>query len=139
MSQSKSQNGYMVVTLSKNGKRQQLAVHRLVALTWLQKEDSGRNQVNHKNGDRADNRIANLEWVTHSENSHHRYDVLNHRAKGARGEANSGSKLTEAKVREIWGCRAAGERHKTIAARFGITEKYCRAVCSRKRWGWLDA
>lgn len=125
--------------MSAKGIKGSVTVHKLVAEAFLGPRPTPAHQVNHKNGDRADNRIANLEWVTHSENSHHRYDVLNHRAKGARGEANSGSKLTEAKVREIWGCRAAGERHKTIAARFGITEKYCRAVCSRKRWGWLDA
>lgn len=45
-------------------------VHRLVASAWLT-QDSERKIVNHKNGIKSDNRVENLEWVTHSENTRH--------------------------------------------------------------------
>lgn len=61
------QTGYMQIGV---GHRKQVAVHRLVAATFI---PNPRNlpQVNHKNFDRTDNRVENLEWCTNGENSLH--------------------------------------------------------------------
>lgn len=45
-------------------------VHRLVAETWIPKESEDL-EVNHINGNRYDNRVENLEWITHQENIDH--------------------------------------------------------------------
>ena len=63
--------GYKVVTLSLDGKRTTKKVHRLVAESFLDRE-SCKDQVNHKNSNKLDNRLENLEWVTMSENIQHR-------------------------------------------------------------------
>lgn len=55
--------------------RKKLALHRMVAATFLA-PDPLRTFVNHKNGIRSDNRVENLEWVTHSENLRHAYREL---------------------------------------------------------------
>ena len=47
-------------------------VHRMVAETWIPNPNHYRD-VNHINGDKSDNRVENLEWVTHSENIRHAY------------------------------------------------------------------
>ena len=45
-------------------------VHRMVAQTWLDNPNHYE-EVNHINGDKDDNRVENLEWVTHSQNIRH--------------------------------------------------------------------
>ena len=64
--------GYEQVVLSKKGKTKHFYVHRLVAQVYLL-QDENRNCVNHKNGIKTDNRVFNLEWVTHSENKQHAF------------------------------------------------------------------
>lgn len=66
-----SRTGYMQVELS-GAKR---AVHRLVATAFLGDPPTGY-VVNHKNGDKEDNRVENLEWCTPSANVQHGFRVL---------------------------------------------------------------
>lgn len=72
ISQQDNGKGYLVVHLSKNGKPRWLLVHRLVAKAFL---DNPLNKpcVNHKDGNRSNNNVDNLEWVTYSENNLHSY------------------------------------------------------------------
>lgn len=65
-------NHYLSVHLSKNGKATRKNVHRLVAMAFVS-NPSNKLQVNHINGNRADNRAENLEWVTGSENIKHSF------------------------------------------------------------------
>jgi hypothetical protein len=65
---------YHRVTLSKNGKRRNFLVHRLVCEAFLGIPEGL--CVNHKNGNRLDNTLANLEAVTHKENERHKREVL---------------------------------------------------------------
>lgn len=77
-----------------NGKL--LAVHRAVAMAWLPNPEN-KDEVNHINGDKSDNRHENLEWVTREENLSHALNTGLIR----RGSNHQNSKLNEIQVSEI--------------------------------------
>ena len=60
-------HGYYRVALTKNGKTKCYFVHRLVAAAFLEKP-KGKDFINHKDFDRGNNNVSNLEWVTQKEN-----------------------------------------------------------------------
>lgn len=72
LSFSRNESGYMFVGLSDGKKRTSFSAHRLVAMLFL---DNPNNypEVNHKDGDKSNNTIDNLEWVSHSDNMKHNY------------------------------------------------------------------
>ena len=63
--------GYQMVSAGSGSNNKQY-VHRMVAETWLDNPDHCE-QVNHINGNKSDNRVENLEWVTPGENLRHAY------------------------------------------------------------------
>lgn len=71
---SNDKDGYLLVSISINKKRVTKRVHRLVAETYIDNPE-GKYEVNHINGDKKDNRIENLEWVTRQENMKHAIDT----------------------------------------------------------------
>lgn len=62
--------GYLSVSLKKDRKSKEYRVNRLVALTFLDNPEN-KPEVNHKDGNKKNNCITNLEWVTHKENMIH--------------------------------------------------------------------
>ena len=64
----KIHDGYYYITLAKNSKRETLAVHRIVAMAFLDKPN-GKNHIDHINTNRLDNRVENLKWCTRLENA----------------------------------------------------------------------
>ena len=72
---SKNHNGYLLVNLMVNGKRIGVAVHTLVARAFCEGYQEGLT-VNHKDGNKTNNKAENLEWVTSLENTHHAINIL---------------------------------------------------------------
>lgn len=58
----KEKNGYLRLNLLKYGKRKYFLVHRLVAQAFIPNNDDEKNEINHRNEIKSDNRASNLEW-----------------------------------------------------------------------------
>jgi hypothetical protein len=92
MAQSVDHKGYYKVGLRKDGKQKMWAVHRLVAFTFIENPEN-KPQVNHKDTNKKNNKVGNLEWATGAENMQHAHDsgVMNLRI---------GAKHPRAKLKE---------------------------------------
>ena len=65
-----STNGYVYVFLCNNGKYRNIRVHRLVAEAFIPNPNN-LPQINHKDGNKQNNKVDNLEWCTCQENIRH--------------------------------------------------------------------
>ena len=121
-------NGYHIYRLSYHPKERTVKIHRLVAEYFLGFSDL---TVNHKNGKKDDNRVANLEWLSNADNRAH----AQQNGLIPRGERVGNSKLSESDVLRI---RAAyltgGATHQQLADQFGIGRKAITKIINRQRW-----
>lgn len=69
-----AQNGYYRVTLASSGKKKQFYLHRLIAIHFMENPDN-LPQINHKDGNKLNNSLDNLEWCTVQENTIHAYKL----------------------------------------------------------------
>lgn len=113
-------------------------IHQLVAIAFLGPRPEGM-ETNHKDGDKLNNRVENLEWVTKKDNCLHRFHVLGKRNLPIlRGSDQPTSKLTDDEVLEIRRLADQGRLPQTeIAKRFGIDQAMVSLIKSRKRWAHL--
>lgn len=71
----KNKNGYLQFALNKNAKRKMVYVHIIIAETFIENPRE-LNTVNHKDGNKLNNNVDNLEWCSYSENNLHSYKIL---------------------------------------------------------------
>ena len=112
-------DGYRQVQLYESGVGHNHKVHRLVAEAFIGR-DPERDQVNHLNGDKEDNRVENLQWCTRSENTRHAYKDLSFRA-NITPAIKAHTKLDECKIRDIIRLRDEGLSVKEIANLYNVS------------------
>ena len=123
-------DGYLKVRLWDGVRYHNRFVHRLVAQVFVP-NPMNKPQVNHKDGNKKNNNIDNLEWVTQSENMRHCFDVLGHKAghwnKGRIGKDSNRSKIVlqiknGVVVAKFYGCM---EAQRKTGVHFGSISNAC--------------
>jgi hypothetical protein len=124
--------GYWRVAMLDRKGTMTVCVHRVIALNFFGNFDEPL-VVNHKNSNRADNRLANLEVITRSENSKHGCDFGN--IKPTRGALNGMAKLSAQTVLKIRALVASGLSHPEAGRRVGVKPATAYYVCN---YGWKN-
>jgi hypothetical protein len=112
---------YYSVTLSRNKYKERHNLHRLIALAFIP-NPINKPCVNHKDGNKLNNRVDNLEWVTYSENERHSFDclgkIITHSNETRRkiSEKSKGRDMTK-----LWQKSSANRRGKPAHNRVSIT------------------
>lgn len=122
-------NGYLTVDLFHNTVKERVAIHRMVAVAFIDNPEN-KEFVNHIDGNKQNNCVSNLEWVTPSENSIHA--VLT--GLSAKGEDKTLAKLTENDVLEIQAGFKAGTKDFELAAKYGVSSGVISSIRLGKTW-----
>ena len=121
---------YLYINLCKKGKYKKFKVHRLVAETFIPNLYN-KPQVNHKDGNKQNNCIDNLEWVTCSENHLHAFKTGLRNNKGVN---HSQHKLTENDVLTIHGLYLSEMKKIMIAKLYNVNRQNISNIINGKRW-----
>lgn len=119
--------GYMVINLKRDGKWKTHSVHRLVTDAFLGPCPEGMER-NHIDGNRANNRLDNLEFVTPSEN------ILGAVRRGHRGENRWNAVLTDDLVRTIRQMRGEGKTVSAICRELNLNQSAVAHVAAGRSW-----
>lgn len=131
---SKHPCGYLVVKLSRNNKTNGHLVHRLVAAAFIGKIPD-KCEINHKDGNKKNNHLANLEIVTRQENIDHAVRIGRINNKGSQ---NAQAKISEAKAKRIKTAYETGRGgYKSLGKRFGVSWGIVRAIATGRTWGHI--
>jgi hypothetical protein len=120
-------NGYLRIGLCEKGKSKHPRIHALVASAFLGPRPDG-HEINHIDHDRSNNRVENLEYVTHPRNMQHSIMA---------GRFNR-QKLMPDEVREIRQLISEGVMGIHIASRFGVAESQISRIKHGHRWSRLS-
>lgn len=114
--------GYLRCNLKDSGKRYDFSVHRLVALAFIPNPEN-KEQVNHINGIKTDNRVENLEWCTSSENNIHatKYRLVK-------------TKLSDVQVLEIFNSNLS---YRKLAENYGVSNSIIWRIKNKKSYKHL--
>lgn len=130
-------DGYSRTQLWVEGKPINCLIHCLVAEAFIGQRLPGM-EVNHKNLNRLDNVVTNLEYVTHSENNLHSYRNSKRKApEMPRGEAHHNAKLTTEQVMEIkktYQRRKIGFGITALARKFKVDHHTIRSIIIGETW-----
>jgi hypothetical protein len=121
-------DGYNEVHLSFKKKSKLIYVQRLVAVCFMGIKDKGY-EINHKDGNKSNNRLENLEYVTRKDNIIHA--IRN-------GLRNNCSKLTKEEALEIRRLMLLGRyKQQEVALMFKTTQSNVSRIVNRKHWKHL--
>ena len=124
-------DGYLKVTLSKDGTSKRFYVHRLVATQFIDNINN-LEQVNHIDGNKLNNNVTNLEWCTKEENQNHavRTNLMQH------GEDRPSAKLKESDVLEIYKLKGI-MKASDIANKYGVSKNTINCILRGSKWKYL--
>jgi len=129
----KNRGGYLAIQLWKSNHMKRPLVHTLVLRAFIGPPPDN-HETNHLDGDKTNNHITNLEYVTRSENNQHAYDL----GLRASGEDHYFAKLTADEVREMRRLHSeSGLGCRRLARRYGVSKSAVQLILNGTNWRHL--
>jgi hypothetical protein len=128
-----SNAGYFLVSVVKERRSYKKTIHRLIAKTFI-KNTKNDKEVNHKDGNKLNNILVNLEWISPKENIQHA--IKNGKFK-IQGEFANFAKLKEKDVYEIVDKLRHGVKYKIISKKYNISKTQIWRIKYKKNWKHL--
>lgn len=126
--------GYYQVTLYNKGRRKNYRIHRIVAEHFIPNVDN-KPEVNHIDGDKSNDSVPNLEWVSSRENIIHAFDTG---LRVSHGEHNNFHKLSNTDVLEVYDLAHSGLfKQSEIGAMYNVHKDTVSAIKRKKNWRHL--
>lgn len=129
LSLTRSKIGYLQVTLNSYHKKY---VHHLMAIQYLNHIPTKQLQVNHKDGNKINNKLSNLEIISPRQNTNHAIKIGTH--KDQKGENNYYAKLSNKQVKEIKYLIYFGYKVKYIAEYYSVSTSTIYLIAEGKTW-----
>lgn len=130
----KGKGGYIVYDLRGNGKRKMSYLHRILAKAFILNPNNSP-FINHKDGNKTNNDLNNLEWCTAQENMDHAIQTGLFKPKPLLGGEDSiASKLTWEKVRYIRSEISNGRTHLSLAKELGVSKGTIGFIHRKETW-----
>lgn len=127
----RNKRGYLEVNLYKNSKSTAKIIHRLAAKAFIS-NDFNKPQVNHIDGNKLNNKISNLEWMSNSENQLHAYSLGLQPSRA--GENNIKAKITNKNVTELKVLYNSGKTIIDISKMMNINVSIIRNIIYGRTW-----
>jgi len=127
----RNKRGYLEVNLYNNSKSTAKIIHRLVAKAFIS-NDFNKPQVNHIDGNKLNNEVSNLEWMSNSENQLHAYSLGLQPSRA--GENNVKAKITDKSVTELKVLYNSGKTIVDISNIMNINVSIIRNIIYGRTW-----
>lgn len=122
-------SGYLHASISVGGVARNILVHRMVLRTWVGEPPTEQHHAAHINGDRLDNRLANLVWASPAENAAH---------KGGHGTDHSPRSLTAEAVARMRRIYVEGDiSYRKLGKLFGVSAATACGAVTGRYWSHL--
>lgn len=122
-------DGYLVTAIQSNGARTSIKIHRVVAMVFLNASVNGK-EINHKDGNKENNCVENLEIVTHKEN------MLHAKVKKllSMGEGKRGATIDNIEAITIKTLIRSGWSTKKISREYNVPNYIVNSIKTGRTW-----
>lgn len=140
---SKHKNDFKVPFITKKGyaevglrtdehKLKNFRLNRLIAIAFIKNENLEKIHVNHKDGNKLNNDVSNLEWCTPKENTKHAFE--NGLMNPPKADKQPNSKLKNSDIQKIIDLYNQGIKQYDLAEMFGLNQSNISRIINNKRW-----
>jgi len=133
----RGKRNYLIISMWKNAKRSTKPIHRLIGETFIPNPKNKR-EINHKDGNKYNNEVSNLEWVTTQENVNHKINVLKRSGPFSKGQNHCNAKFRDKDIPKIRRAVENKQTMRSMAKLYHVSTTTIARIIRRETWGHIE-